>query len=309
MDSISICSRTTLACQTTRSLRCALHAKEDYDTYVGEEVWDGHIPECPEDDDEVERCQPTTQEVECVIAVAQAALTRHRDVEVCGMYGYIDDAAWAVPSRSSVCHSARDIFSTMKMSSRLMADLEKQRVEHASAPAEIHLVQHMEAHPSCDFRLFAMWQEGCRAFCVLGICQRHVDQVFVNLASLSKERCEELFLRMKTFTLSHECFVNANSDSDLRKVSAEGTFPIIAVDLVCEEDPAFSIMVRGVNIIFASAAAATDSDQVEVDIYRLFGSYANLIAHYRHHRTSGNSRRRCAAGVCRCGAGRPLRGF
>ncbi|CAJ1028935.1 hypothetical protein, conserved [Leishmania lindenbergi] len=131
-------------------LRAYAHSAEEYETYVGEEVWDdadgaptsasrqppgrdtGKVQSgsgsCYATSDAVAPVPSFRSVVEWVSGVFEEDWTSD-GVVLCGRYVVADDGAWAVPSRSPTLYTTREVFLLMRNSSKFLHDVHTQVVD------------------------------------------------------------------------------------------------------------------------------------------------------------------------------------
>ncbi|CAG9577312.1 conserved hypothetical protein [Leishmania major strain Friedlin] len=136
-------------------LRAYAHPAEEYETYVGEEVWNdadegptsasgqppvpdtgkaqgGSSPCCATSEDAVP--VPSFRSVvEWVNSVFEEEEWASDGVVLCGRYVVADDGAWVVPSRSPALYTTREVFLLMRNSSKFLHDVHAQVIDVRAA--------------------------------------------------------------------------------------------------------------------------------------------------------------------------------
>ncbi|KAG5474447.1 hypothetical protein LSCM1_03231 [Leishmania martiniquensis] len=132
-------------------LRAYAHPAEEYDTYVGEEVWDdadetpaspsgktsGHDAgkaqsggaSCCSESEVVAPVPSFGSVVEWVNEVFESEEWASDGVVLCGRYVVADDGAWVVPSRSPTLYTTREVFLLMRNSSKFLRDVHTQMID------------------------------------------------------------------------------------------------------------------------------------------------------------------------------------
>ncbi|KAG5499947.1 hypothetical protein GH5_04087 [Leishmania sp. Ghana 2012 LV757] len=136
-------------------LRAYAHPAEEYDTYVGEEVWDdddeapaslsgqppGHDAgkaqsagsSCCAESEAVAPVPSFGSVVEWVNGVFEEEDWAFDGVVLCGRYVVADDGAWVVPSRSPTLCTTREVFLLMRNSSKFLHDVHAQLADVKAA--------------------------------------------------------------------------------------------------------------------------------------------------------------------------------
>ncbi|CBZ35620.1 hypothetical protein, conserved [Leishmania donovani] len=141
-------------------LRAYAHPAEEYETYVGEEVWNatdeaptsasGHPPvhdtgkarsgsaSCCATSEDSAPVPSFRSVVEWVNSVFEEEWASD-GVVLCGRYVVADDGAWVVPSRSPALYTTREVFLLMRNSSKFLHDVHAQVIDvRASARRGAH---------------------------------------------------------------------------------------------------------------------------------------------------------------------------
>ncbi|KEG10505.1 hypothetical protein DQ04_03631020 [Trypanosoma grayi] len=202
------------------TLAVVAQSADAYETYVGEDVWHQQEPNNSSDNKNGEGNGDTDavprfdDVVQWVIEALSAVGGDGAGVVLCGRCVVADDCGWAVLSRTPALHSPRDVFVTMRNSSKFLRDVHHQlrgeksgeeAEEAASAPVQVELTlaKSMGGDPVKEFRVFLpyrlyttdgevqveLWDDHVYA----GISQRATDVCFPALMAWDVERHDESY--------------------------------------------------------------------------------------------------------------------
>lgn len=224
----------------------------EYDTYVGEDVWNqpASSVEGSEDDDGDAEGHPGGRRrhvphdelifddvVEWVIQTLEGEDWSRDGVVVCGRCVVADDATWAVPSRSPTVYTPREAFMVMRCSCKFLRDIEAQRKTGGRAGlGEITIAKAMAGSAAKEMRAFVPyrltrasthnreggeeeevdWHLSEPVLSYAGVSQRHTDVCFPSLMAWTEAEHNE-----------HFCLIMER----LRKSRL--------LERACEENPAF----------------------------------------------------------------------
>ncbi|CCW68633.1 unnamed protein product, partial [Phytomonas sp. Hart1] len=184
------------------------HPAEDYNTYVGEEVWDrpsgdgtdkAATDEAPADD----------LRFDAVVAWVWQVWEREdwaKDgVVLCGRYCVANDCAWAVSSNSPVIFTPRELFMVMRNSVKFLRDIHTQLHSSSSgnAEAEFTIAKALAGEGAKEMRVFLPYRLTTNENNELhlspplehyaAVCQRLTDVCFPSLMDWSEEEHHENF--------------------------------------------------------------------------------------------------------------------
>ncbi|EPY21494.1 hypothetical protein STCU_05691 [Strigomonas culicis] len=110
-------------------------APEDYETYVGEDVWQRGERRDDDGDEATDDPPPRFDDVVEWVAATMEEPWARDGVVLCGRYAVADDAgAWALPSQTASIHHPHEVFVLMKSSIKFLRDVRAQ-FRHAAAAA------------------------------------------------------------------------------------------------------------------------------------------------------------------------------
>ena len=289
------------------SLRPHVAQREDYDTYVGEEVWANALDQPDESGEEDLRLARHSyskivfQLAHILERVKEKSITRQ--AVLAGRTAVADDCAWSVSSRAVALNSLRDVFMAMRMSNKFVEDCSDDTVpKNADSPdsgstIQIRLVEHLSFEPSSEFRVFILFDgdkamHGHRDGTVLGISQRHTDQVFPHLALLSStQRCDMFKDICHAVALKDICRCLPRNCAEMSAHSTSGHHhrhhhALLAVDVVHENARLPTIILSAKVLPIEEVFPASESHEKEKDgsvdddplFFRFFRSLSGLMA-------------------------------
>ncbi|RNF20651.1 uncharacterized protein Tco025E_03668 [Trypanosoma conorhini] len=235
---------------------------EEYETYVGEDVW---RTQAGADSDDTHPA-PRFDDVVRWVADALRVVAGDGDgdgVVLCGRSVVADDCGWAVFSRTPTLLSPRDVFIAMRNSPKFLRDVHHQlrgAAAAGSAKVEVTLAKALGGNQASEFRAFLPYRlhtsagelraEAWANHLYAGISQRATDVCFPALMAWDEATHEENYLtvmrhvaharllerslesnaRLRTALLRQAAKFFAASDAP----STESVVVLLAVDLLFE---------------------------------------------------------------------------
>ncbi|KPI87882.1 hypothetical protein ABL78_3039 [Leptomonas seymouri] len=237
-------------------LRAYAQLPEDYETYVGEEVWEkkgaAEPPASSAHEAEAEALAPVPEfrgVVDWVNRVFDEEDWAEDGVVLCGRYVVADDGAWVVPSRSPTLYTTREVFLLMRNSCKFLRDVHAQMKVVAAASSglpchhgfpsplylEFTLAKALAGSGASEMRALIPyplhfsattqgWVTDCAAASLsfTGIGQRLTDACFPSLMAWSEDEHDQnfrLMLRRMEQAALLERTLEANSDFISRLVA------------------------------------------------------------------------------------------
>lgn len=185
-------------------LRAIGRPAEEYDSYVGEDVWNTSQA-CSSNEDDMGEPIECDEVIDWILNVLEEDWAKD-GVVLCGRYVVADDCTWAVPSRSPTLFSPYEICMVMRNSVKFLEDVATQVADGARADAEFTLAKSLAGSGAKEMRALVPYRvrqnkDGSIELApamhhYAGICQRFTEVCFPSLMSWSETEHDEFFHMM-----------------------------------------------------------------------------------------------------------------